>query len=380
MIRNRSHKKRRVEKLSYYFLPWRWRRYVPPKRRFTQDLHGATSQKTAFFIVAAVKTSNLTNSLIVASVFVAARTFLPSRSLAIYTYKHWRAIYEARRWDGLIWNDTHTKFHKGWLRHSDIDKGDKQAHREEGERKKNQLKDNGRTFSYTTDPDYVILSTKSLLLCRPFLVHEYRTKIKSIWPEIRFRQKRHFGIETLLTYRYFNVDITYKVSFRKMISINYWNLIRIVTNILRFGPSEGGPFLDLECLDSSSTDLWRIHFWIPNTNKTPPNVQTKSIHPAIRYIYIYRWHRKQLSHIQGHSKHVHRQGIDIDFSSSTFQRNTLPPASGSRSKSSKKLSRRKLQLKVPCYCLGFHFYPEDGGSTSIRNVSGPEHTILEPGR
>jgi hypothetical protein len=26
------------------------RRYVPPKRRFTQDLHGATTQKTAFFI------------------------------------------------------------------------------------------------------------------------------------------------------------------------------------------------------------------------------------------------------------------------------------------------------------------------------------------
>jgi hypothetical protein len=35
------------------------RRYVPPKRRFTQDLYGATSQKTAFFIVTAVKTSNL---------------------------------------------------------------------------------------------------------------------------------------------------------------------------------------------------------------------------------------------------------------------------------------------------------------------------------
>jgi hypothetical protein len=31
-----------------------------PKRRFTQELHGATSQKTAFFIVTAVKTSNLT--------------------------------------------------------------------------------------------------------------------------------------------------------------------------------------------------------------------------------------------------------------------------------------------------------------------------------
>jgi hypothetical protein len=32
------------------FLPLRWRRYVPPKRRFTQDLHGITSQKTAFFL------------------------------------------------------------------------------------------------------------------------------------------------------------------------------------------------------------------------------------------------------------------------------------------------------------------------------------------
>jgi hypothetical protein len=34
---------------SRNFLPWRWRRYVPPKRWFTQELHGATSQKTAFF-------------------------------------------------------------------------------------------------------------------------------------------------------------------------------------------------------------------------------------------------------------------------------------------------------------------------------------------
>jgi hypothetical protein len=30
---------------------WRWRRYVPPKRRFTQDLHGSTSQKTKFFLI-----------------------------------------------------------------------------------------------------------------------------------------------------------------------------------------------------------------------------------------------------------------------------------------------------------------------------------------
>jgi hypothetical protein len=36
---------------SLIFLPWRLRRYFPPKRRFTQDLHGTTSRKTAFFIV-----------------------------------------------------------------------------------------------------------------------------------------------------------------------------------------------------------------------------------------------------------------------------------------------------------------------------------------
>jgi hypothetical protein len=40
----------------------RWRRYDPPKRRFNRPhLHGATRQKTAFFIVTAVKTSNPTN-------------------------------------------------------------------------------------------------------------------------------------------------------------------------------------------------------------------------------------------------------------------------------------------------------------------------------
>jgi hypothetical protein len=35
---------------SRIFLPWRWRRYVPPKRRFTQYIHDATSQSTAFCI------------------------------------------------------------------------------------------------------------------------------------------------------------------------------------------------------------------------------------------------------------------------------------------------------------------------------------------
>jgi hypothetical protein len=34
--------------------------YVPPKRRSTQDLHGATSQKTTFFVVTPVKILKLT--------------------------------------------------------------------------------------------------------------------------------------------------------------------------------------------------------------------------------------------------------------------------------------------------------------------------------
>jgi hypothetical protein len=51
---------------SRIFLPWRWRRFVPQKRQFnSQDLHSATSQKTAFFIVTAVKTSNPTYGTLV---------------------------------------------------------------------------------------------------------------------------------------------------------------------------------------------------------------------------------------------------------------------------------------------------------------------------
>jgi hypothetical protein len=35
-------------------------KYVPPKRRFLQEPHGVTSLKMVFFIITAVKTSNLT--------------------------------------------------------------------------------------------------------------------------------------------------------------------------------------------------------------------------------------------------------------------------------------------------------------------------------
>jgi hypothetical protein len=49
---------------SRWFFPLWWWRYVPLKRRFLQEPHGVTSQKTPFCIVAAaVRTSNLTKKI-----------------------------------------------------------------------------------------------------------------------------------------------------------------------------------------------------------------------------------------------------------------------------------------------------------------------------
>jgi hypothetical protein len=76
-------------------LRWRWRRYVPPKHLLIQNLHAAISQKTAFFIVTAVKTSNLTykklcvwnfTALLVASQFTTMRllNLIPNFRNSIY--------------------------------------------------------------------------------------------------------------------------------------------------------------------------------------------------------------------------------------------------------------------------------------------------------
>jgi hypothetical protein len=43
----------------WFLSPSRWRWYVPTKNWFLQELHGVMSQKTAFFIVVTVETSNL---------------------------------------------------------------------------------------------------------------------------------------------------------------------------------------------------------------------------------------------------------------------------------------------------------------------------------
>jgi hypothetical protein len=55
-----------LRRVAWWFLSlWWWRRDFPPKCRFLQEPHGIRSQKTAFFIATAVKTSNHTENRIV---------------------------------------------------------------------------------------------------------------------------------------------------------------------------------------------------------------------------------------------------------------------------------------------------------------------------
>jgi hypothetical protein len=68
-------------------------------------------------------------------VFITSVTFSTSRCLpttveCIYRHRLVGGIYDGRFWDGLRCHDTHTKFHKDWLRHSEVDT---QAHRQHGE-------------------------------------------------------------------------------------------------------------------------------------------------------------------------------------------------------------------------------------------------------
>jgi hypothetical protein len=69
----------------------------------------------------------------VSCVFVAAVTFfiepLPSNDNAINIGKRrlMEGIYEIRLCEELMCYDVHTKFHKDWFRHSEVDKGDAQT-------------------------------------------------------------------------------------------------------------------------------------------------------------------------------------------------------------------------------------------------------------
>jgi hypothetical protein len=64
---------------------WRWRRYVPPKRRLKPNrLHGIISQKMILFITTAVKTSNPT---IIKHVYQNVTLLLSGTAYNLYTQR-----------------------------------------------------------------------------------------------------------------------------------------------------------------------------------------------------------------------------------------------------------------------------------------------------
>jgi hypothetical protein len=72
---------------SRIFLPWRWRRYDPPKRRFNPlHLHGATPQKTTFLICVYFVLENSRHSVPVRHHYLSPQTWchtpLQSREFA----------------------------------------------------------------------------------------------------------------------------------------------------------------------------------------------------------------------------------------------------------------------------------------------------------
>jgi hypothetical protein len=59
---------------------------VSEERQFLQEPHGITSQKMAFFIVTAVKTSNLTQPLDSIPEFYGIRRFITAFTRALHFY------------------------------------------------------------------------------------------------------------------------------------------------------------------------------------------------------------------------------------------------------------------------------------------------------
>jgi hypothetical protein len=64
-----------------FLSPW-WRWYVPSKHQFLQEPHSVTSQKAEFFIVIAMKTSNLTHHACLSSMNDLDRSYPIGHDLA----------------------------------------------------------------------------------------------------------------------------------------------------------------------------------------------------------------------------------------------------------------------------------------------------------
>jgi hypothetical protein len=92
---------------------------------FTLILHFFTQSSILLmeawsFIEAIARFSCCYDFSIVACVFVAMVTFLPSHCLAMiggHIYRWMGGIYEVRCWGGLRCHNTHTRFHKDWFVH-----------------------------------------------------------------------------------------------------------------------------------------------------------------------------------------------------------------------------------------------------------------------
>jgi hypothetical protein len=121
-------------------------------------------------------------------------------------------------------------------------------------------------------------------------------------------------------YRYFPEDISYRVLFREMAPINYWNLIEIVSAvveklaILPWVPCKGPPFL-------GDTDLQRANRKIPNMNQIRSTAQALDreahIHPSINtYIHTHtnRRHYKNHSCVSTGTQNVQiHHNLKLDF-------------------------------------------------------------------
>jgi hypothetical protein len=86
------------------FLPWIWRWYIPPKRRFTQDLHGAVSQKKVFSIVTYVKTSDLTTATLLSDFMQIQEHILVFHMTALTTVETSLPTSVLWRYRQIIWS------------------------------------------------------------------------------------------------------------------------------------------------------------------------------------------------------------------------------------------------------------------------------------
>jgi hypothetical protein len=101
-----------------------------------QEVLGRTNRLLSFDTTQTANKTTRPRINLLLRVFVAAGTRFQSRCLAtiggiqIQTHRLMGGIYEVRLSDGFTCQDIHTMFHDDRFRHSKVDKGDTQTHRQ----------------------------------------------------------------------------------------------------------------------------------------------------------------------------------------------------------------------------------------------------------